>query len=921
MRPVNLTISAFGPYAGVTQIDFDRLGDRGLYLITGDTGAGKTTIFDAITFALYGRASGQERRGVMLRSKYAKPADDTYVVLTFALGGREYIVRRVPEYDRPKKRGDGVVRQKPEAELIYPDGRVMTNFNDVTTEIEKLIGLTREQFAQIGMIAQGDFKRLLLAETEERRKILRRIFHTERYEALQTQLSIRANAMRREADEAELLLSQDAAQLTVPDALEEELEQLRCQPVAAALERLCALARQGMQQDALQQADAQEKAQRIADMRRALGEQIGQARMIEEARASLEKAQTQLEAAKQTAKQTAQAASEAQAGSGEADAWAAQAAAIGERLADYAQADTLRAQAEAAAKALGEQEETTRKDKEAKEKLHQDIEKARIMVAQLGSLGAQQVQAEADAKAAKERAKQLTALIAQAQEEGRLSAEASRLRKRADRALEEKRRAQQTYAQAESRFFGAQAGMLAARLEAGCPCPVCGATEHPSPAGLTQDAPTESALAALRAERETAEQQAVRCHGEAEHALSAAQSALAHVKRMASELFEQPAEPIADCAQAELEKVQRLQADKTELAAQLLAKCRRLERTQSLIPQKEEEERVLEAAVLAGANRCAAMEAEAQGKAQQEAALRRTLPYAGEQEARRQMAALQAKRAELLDQIEKKRLLAQSAAEREAQLTAQCDTLRAQLESAGEQPPLAELAVRDKAFEQEAAELEALLRRLHARLESNEKTLVRVESRRQDAQKKRSESLMAASLANTASGQVPGKEKVTLETYVQMTYFDRVIERANVRLRQMTLGQYELRRRSGAENLRSQSGLDMEVVDHVNGSSRDVRTLSGGESFKASLCLALGLSDEIQAGAGGVTLDTLFVDEGFGSLDRDSLEQAMGVLAELTQGRRLVGIISHVEELGRRIDKKLIVKKDRTGESTVRIEA
>ena len=188
-----------------------------------------------------------------------------------------------------------------------------------------------------------------------------------------------------------------------------------------------------------------------------------------------------------------------------------------------------------------------------------------------------------------------------------------------------------------------------------------------------------------------------------------------------------------------------------------------------------------------------------------------------------------------------------------------------------------------------------------------------------EAEQRRERSRLLGSLAMTANGQLAGRDKVTLETFVQMTYFDRVLRRANRRLMQMTDGQYELRRLRVADNQRSQSGLDLEVVDHVNGSSRSVRTLSGGETFKASLALALGLSDEIQENAGGVGLDSLFVDEGFGSLDSQSLTQAIAVLAELTQGRRLVGIISHVEELGRRIDRQIVVTKDRAGVSHVRV--
>ena len=229
------------------------------------------------------------------------------------------------------------------------------------------------------------------------------------------------------------------------------------------------------------------------------------------------------------------------------------------------------------------------------------------------------------------------------------------------------------------------------------------------------------------------------------------------------------------------------------------------------------------------------------------------------------------------------------------------------------------LSARDAQLAGRLADAQQNLRTLHARITQNEQTIARVQAGLQAAQQAQERSLVAASLANTASGQVPGKDKVTLETYVQMACFDRVIDRANVRLRRMTAGQYELRRRASADNLRTQSGLDMEVIDHVNGSSRDVRTLSGGESFMASLALALGLSDEIQSGAGGVRLDTLFVDEGFGSLDSQTLEQAIGVLASLTEGNRLVGIISHVEELSRRIDKKLIVTKNRAGMSRAEI--
>ena len=249
MRPLQLTMSAFGPYAGQTQIDMDCLGESGLYLITGDTGAGKTTIFDAITFALYGEASGQARSSAMLRSKYAAPQTPTFVELTFLLRGQRFTVRRSPEYERQKARGEGTVKNRPEAVMTYPDGHVTASYRGVTQEVESLIGLSRDQFAQIGMIAQGDFRRILLAGTQERREIFRRIFHTERYAELERLLSERANAARREAEESERALLQHAQGLCVPPELEDQFAPLAKEGAFVRIPAMMALAREGLALD------------------------------------------------------------------------------------------------------------------------------------------------------------------------------------------------------------------------------------------------------------------------------------------------------------------------------------------------------------------------------------------------------------------------------------------------------------------------------------------------------------------------------------------------------------------------------------------------------------------------------------------------------------------------------------------------
>ena len=209
MRPMQLTLSAFGPYAGKTVLALEQLGTHGLYLITGDTGAGKTTIFDAITFALFGQASGDSRTPEMLRSKYAAPETPTEVELVFQYAGKQYTVRRNPEYQRPAKRGNKLVLQKAEAELTLPDGRLITKPREVNAEIQTILGVTREQFSQIAMLAQGEFRRLLQANTKERLKIFQSIFHTERYETLQQRLRTQALAAKSTCDELRRSVQQD----------------------------------------------------------------------------------------------------------------------------------------------------------------------------------------------------------------------------------------------------------------------------------------------------------------------------------------------------------------------------------------------------------------------------------------------------------------------------------------------------------------------------------------------------------------------------------------------------------------------------------------------------------------------------------------------------------------------------------------
>ncbi len=919
MRPIRLTLSAFGPYAARTDVDFDKLGHSGLYLITGDTGAGKTTLFDAITFALYGEASGQERKGAMMRSKYADAAVPTFVELEFELRGRRYRVKRAPEYERPKLRGEGTVKNRPEAQLYYPNGDVLDSYRDVTAEVENLIGLTREQFGQIGMIAQGDFKRLLLADTQERREILQRIFHTERFERLQAQLSDRSNRARRDAVEAEHALMQNAAMLTVPSELRDELDVLQREESLANVRALCALARRGMALDEARAGETETARAQLRQAGAALSERIGRAKKRAEEQKQLEEVARDIVSAEQqaeSAKRESEAAEKLRPRRAEIET---QLGALRSRMADYEQAETLARRLEGLNEQARRAEAEEQRARASQTDLHQKLETAREKVAQMADVVAARAEAERAAHDAKRRAEQLERLIAAMKDEEVRALACQKERAGETEKLNLSRAAKAAYDDAEAAFFGAQAGILAETLEEGAPCPVCGAAHHPHPAKRTEGAPTQAELETLRARRDSAEKAAQTAHGAAERAAEALGAArrLVQDRALEAECDERIGRAEAETRRDEASRLQQAALVQRE---KLHQRVQALENTKRLIPQKEAEEQQ--------AAECARQKAEEKSgllSSRAELALRldalkKSLPFETRRQAEQAADGLENEKRVIDRQTEESAEKLRQIGERLAALNAKKQTLEQPPEEAEREEPLAVLTEQSERLNAQIDALEAESRGLHARLSGNRDALARIDAGLEDAAKKRELAQTLGTLSATANGQLTGRDKVTLEVYVQMAYFDRVIARANLRLREMTAGQYELRRRAEADNRQSQSGLDMEVIDHINGSARDVRTLSGGESFMASLALALGLSDEVQSGAGGVCLDSLFVDEGFGSLDAQALSQAVGVLAGLTEGNKLVGVISHVEELNRRIDKKIWVTKDRTGMSRVRIE-
>ena len=919
MRPIRLTISAFGPYAGRAVLELDRLGESGLYLITGDTGAGKTTLFDAITYALYGDASGETREPGMFRSKYAAPETATEVELVFSYAGKTYTVRRNPEYERPKTRGEGTTKQKAEAELTYPDGRVVTRQRDVDAAIREIMGMNRSQFLQIAMIAQGDFLKLLLAPTEERKAIFRQIFKTKRYQDLQTKLSDEARELNRQREAAQQSLKQYIGGI---ETAETDLLRARADEAKAGalpLSETTALLEALIRQDDAAQRALEARMRSLDKQLEAANGRLGllDAREKAERAIAQKEAQLQTEAARLQDRQNAL--RSLRDAAPKTEQFVRDKTLLEETLPRYDALDeilkTLReAETERDKKQAELQEKTAQSDTndaaladrrealkalanagEAKQILLQARDKTEQLLEKLKTFSG----------ALKDYARRQTSLEA-LQEEYR---EAEQAREAASHQYEADYRA----------FLNEQAGIIAETLTPGQPCPVCGSLEHPSPARKSETAPSAAQLK----QRKAALDEAAKAAEEKSRACAAASAECAALKEAAqTQIAALWPEETIDSAE---ERIRLTQAEQTANLEDLIAKIQaeeenlaQKEALEKAIPAQEAALSALREQIVALKSETAGLEAAIEAKRAQQESDRKALRYDSRSEAE---AAVRT----LTDQIEKQKAAlldaeraAQESEKRVGELTAAIEQLRGQiagdaaLDRAAEETQKAALTEARTAAEQE-------VRQLHARLEANRKALENIRAGAGDLQALEQRYTWIRSLSNTANGSIAGKEKIMLETYIQMNYFDRIIARANTRFMVMSGGQYELKRRTEAENNRSQSGLDLNVIDHYNGTERSVKTLSGGESFKASLSLALGLSDEIQSSAGGVQLDTMFVDEGFGSLDEESLNQAMRALVSLADGNRLVGIISNVAELKSRIDRQIVVTKDAAGGSRAEI--
>ena len=927
MKPLKLTMSAFGSYAGKNVIDFTGQ-QQGIFLITGDTGAGKTTIFDAITYALYNQTSGGERNGNMMRSQYAQPETETYVELEFLYRGQTYRVRRNPDYKITKTLKNGKIREQKvphSVELTLPDGTVFPEKKNATdAKIIEILGLTADQFSQIVMIAQGDFLKLLYAKSDERKMIFSKLFRTDIYWKIQENLRRKSMEMDERIQENDRAFEQEKSRIILlPESEELPLDEL--------VERLRERLKDALKEQNLRRANVEELNKKITKYEeinklfvslekiRQTGKEL-EARQAEskERRQQIEnalKADKVLVAEQQNLRQQQEVEQSAQA-----------IAKMTETLANNQEMfETLKTQ---------QQEAEAKQKREAA-----DIQKKMLALEQ----SFPSYEALQNARSEEQQAKKVW------EDLGKISEESFHKKKAGIAALKEQQKQQEQvveqtkknweqtslgasesakhYEHMYEAFLKEQAGILAENLSAGCPCPVCGSTVHPDPAKLSDHAVTELEV-----------EQAKKTRAAAEEKRDLAYAAFEAEKTEKQKLAQAVEKEEADFVLAQtIAKQQRKEAEQNYVSLQKIAEQIREKLVYPSFAEAKKQYAAMQKAL-------AAAEQEIERKRQKVSELAEAMNTLKGQKLAEEENQKTAKKLAVKTEKEYAKLLeksgfvseetyhlailperSRSKLEREEkEYESQC--LRQQSEqkllekqvSGKTYTDTTELNERLKVEKQALKEAEKTYMELHTAYENDRAVLQNCAVYLEKGKKMESEDQVIKSLSKTANGRLSGSAKIDFETYIQRQYFKQIIHEANKRLLTMSNHQFILKLKEEANTGRkTNEGLDLSVYSLVTDSERDVKTLSGGESFLAALAMALGLSDIVERSAGAIHPDMMFIDEGFGSLDAQSRQQAIEVLGELAGDSRMVGIISHVTELKEQIDRKLVVSRTDKGSRAV----
>ena len=923
MRPLKLKLSAFGPFAAETTVDFASLGNQGLYLIAGETGSGKTSLFDGIMYALFGRPSGAFRPDSSLRSDYAKPQIPTFVELEFLLRDENYLIRRTPKYIRPNLRGEGMTVQPAGAVMRLPDGTELQHSSAINRKVVELLGIDANQFLQIAMLAQGEFQKLLFNDTRERSQILRHLFHTDRYDQFQEalkaeeracaeELKLNAHKIRTALDsvqskdeENKKIFADFAADQTPPPAVD-------VLPLFDRLDHADSVAIESLHEK-----------KKLLDSQKQI--KVGELAIAEKTHL----ARTDLAAAKNF---IAQNRSKLDDLLERRNRWSAGGAGLGElrsleieihllenSLPNYDRLDEKKRDVD---RLNGEIVAETNKENSALARLKplvEALEKNQSKRDALGNVELKKQQAIDERTRLERRSGHLKALREKMEDRDEQTLKWNVSKKEHGRLTAECETARAKTTRLEREFLAAQAGLLAETLEPNLPCPVCGSTEHPCRAIVPDLAPTKDQLDEARTaaddlfdraskEGTAAAQLLTKLEALHNEILLQTETLLGPTQedRTADELTSQIVLCTEDLAVAQTEA---MRCETNVPLAETLD--RQIISAQETVRTTNEElvtirERLTELAQSVGA---------AVSSRDEIATL---LTCSGRVEANKKIEEL------------KNEKIKKEAEQSDAEL-AYAELLSQMKQNEGKIEPLERQIAETTAQNVEvlSAEIQAIddaLRRAEIELLAITPRRLATRTTRQtfsDAAAARDELIQQyaeiADLSNTMNG--ASGEKIKLETYVQAAFFDRILSRANIWFYEMSQGKYELRRQKQSSDRRTSSGLDIDVFDRYIGTSRSVRSLSGGETFTAALSLALGMTDEIQSQVGGVKLDTLFVDEGFGTLSDSYRRVAVNQLASLAGSDRLVGVISHVSELKECITRQIVVSRRPEGDSQVSINA
>ena len=925
MRPIKLILSAFGPYASKIELDLAKLGENGVYLITGDTGAGKTTIFDAITFALFGKPSGDIRDVKTLRSEYAKEEIETYVELDFLYHGEEYHIYRRPEYSYTHVQKNGEIKQRSksaDAYLILPNGERIVKPTEVTKQVEQLLGMKRDQFRQIAMIAQGSFLEILNADTKERGKLFEKVFMTSKYSILMDRLNQMAKEGSTKLNEAKLRLQQIISDIRVPITLQEEYEQMietfamdDIQPVYDLLDKIIASEKEETkilqkQKDIIQK-QLQKYRKEETEKSKQLQDLLSLEKLLKEKPAKEEKVNRLTEKLKVDGGKYKL----------HIDDLKKEQVQIEHELPEYVRLTKLTTKLSEIKKQLS----FVTKDLEEKISLKKQLDEDII-------LKQKESQTLSDSELSLNKF-----LIKEEELQKKISAfyHASMMKKEYQIAVEDlkkktmslqkntdaKAEIQKQYDDAQVSYFANQAGLLASRLSKGQPCPVCGSLEHPHPASHSNKLVTQEEINQYKKKVEQAEkeyQMASKACADANLKMSSLKNELELVLKSVTEQVI----PIEDVQMFIDEHIVQLKNEQAEISThikQLQLQSKRYQEFLKLIPQLQQKFTAVSSEVSQNEITQAKLSVELEQIQKQVEEITGKLKYSSEQEAKNHVSIITKQILEYQQQIDQLTNATKHAMDELVYVNAQIDMLKEKVSSSIEEISLQQIQLKSLQIEIENLQVqqEENLKNIHnaQRYETDaQDTKQKIQSENETYQTKLSRYSSLKELADVAMGNGhSSKEKITLQEYVQTAYLDRMIHKANERYLSMSNQQYQLVRSAGSKDKRSHEALDLDVIDYTNGSVRPVSSLSGGESFIASLALALGMSDEIQSQAGGIQIDTMFIDEGFGTLDQDALNTAIQTLMNLSGENRLVGIISHVKELKERIHKGIIVTKDLHG--------